>query len=492
MDRHEFGTGSGPQDDQGAEGKPGNDAYSLPFWRRVQTSQTVKVVMIGVLILLLQIPIVKIAFVIQERQVRSRQAADEIATKWGREQTILGPIVSVPFAMNCVVGSGQVMGLSNGMSAGGGTVVVVGDSQGSASSRVITQHKVAHFLAEDLHIKVQTENMVRHRGIFQQPVYRAEIELSGIFKRPDFAKLNAEPTEIFWDRATLTILVSDPRTISNKASLKWNKEELEFQPASMELDDNRKGIEVPLKGHWQGENFTFAAKLSLQGSKGLFLSPMAGSTTAELVSNWPHPSFQGEWLPIEHVSGDAGTQANWQISALGSQFEQQWIGSPYKEKNFAKNLFGVTFLQPVDTYRMVERSVKYQFLFLVLTFLSLWLAEVLAEVRLHALHYLLIGSGMCLFYLLELSLAEHLGFLLAYCLAASAIVGLVSCYCLAILESSKRAVTIGGFITFLYGYLYTLLINQDYSLLAGSIALFVLLAAVMYLTRHINWATLRG
>ena len=320
MDRHEFGTGSGPQDDQGAEGKPGNDAYSLPFWRRVQTSQTVKVVMIGVLILLLQIPMVKIAFVIQERQVRSRQAADEIATKWGREQTILGPIVSVPFAMNCVVGSGQVMGLSNGMSAGGGTVVVVGDSQGSASSRVITQHKVAHFLAEDLHIKVQTENMVRHRGIFQQPVYRAEIELSGTFKRPDFTKLNAEPTEIFWDRATLTILVSDPRTISNKASLKWNKEELEFQPASMELDDNRKGIEVPLKGHWQGENFTFAAKLSLQGSKGLFLSPMAGSTTAELVSNWPHPSFQGEWLPIEHVSGDAGTQANWQISALGSQF----------------------------------------------------------------------------------------------------------------------------------------------------------------------------
>ena len=188
MDRHEFGTGSGPQDDQGAEGKPGNDAYSLPFWRRVQTSQTVKVVMIGVLILLLQIPIVKIAFVIQERQVRSRQAADEIATKWGREQTILGPIISVPFVEMSIVASDPKKGLTGGLSSGSGTVVFVDDSQGSNSSRVIKQHKVAHFLADDLHIKVQTENMVRHRGIFQQPVYRAEIELSGTFKRPDFAK----------------------------------------------------------------------------------------------------------------------------------------------------------------------------------------------------------------------------------------------------------------------------------------------------------------
>jgi len=140
---------------------------------------------------------------------------------------------------------------------------------------------------------------------------------------------------------------------------------------------------------------------------------------------------------------------------------------------------------------MVERSVKYQFLFLTLTFVTLWLFEVLAKVRLHALHYILVGTGMCLFFLLELSLAEHIGFFSAYLLAALAIILLESCYCLAILKSPLRAAIVGTFITLLYGYLYTLLVNQDYALIAGSAGLFLLLAAIMYLTRKVDWFSIR-
>jgi inner membrane protein len=136
---------------------------------------------------------------------------------------------------------------------------------------------------------------------------------------------------------------------------------------------------------------------------------------------------------------------------------------------------------------MVDRSVKYQFLFLTLTFVTLWLFEILGGVRLHPLHYLLVGAGMCLFYLLLLSLSEHLNFFVAYLVAALAIVLLLAGYCAAILGSAGRAAVVGGFIILLYSYLYTLLVNQDYALLAGSTGLFLLLAIVMYLTRKIDW-----
>ena len=97
MDKHEMTNGDKQHDDEHEKKESGKYIYSFSFWRRIQTSQTVKVVMIGVLILLLQIPIVKIAFVIQERQVRSRQAADEIATKWAAKKNAAPGIIIIAF-----------------------------------------------------------------------------------------------------------------------------------------------------------------------------------------------------------------------------------------------------------------------------------------------------------------------------------------------------------------------------------------------------------
>ena len=240
------------------------------------------------------------------------------------------------------------------------------------------------------------------------------------------------------------------------------------------------------------EEFTCTSTLSLQGSGGLFFAPMGENTSVAVESNWPDPSFQGEWLPVEQSVTAEGFRASWQVSSLGRNFSQQWIDRGDADCPANTDLFGVDFIEPVNGYRMTERSIKYQFLFLSLTFITLWLFEVLAGVRLHPLQYLLVGSGMCLFYLLELSLAEHIGFLKAYLVAASSIIVLQGGYCMAILRSSQRAMVISAFITLLYGYLYTLLIKQDYALLAGAIGLFLLLAAVMFLTRKIDWYGLRA
>lgn len=464
---------SDPQSHQNEQAEKKN-SYSelLKPIGSLRGSQMTKIVMICVLMLLLQIPIYKIDDTIRERQVRSSQAVEEIASKWGRQQSVIGPIITVPFERKVV------------------RETVGANFPGSKTEEVIVEY--AHFLAEDLRIDAQTDNSLRHRGIFEIPVYRVDITMAGRFHRPDFTDLGVEPSRILWERATLTVLIADPRTITNQAALLWNEEKIDFQTGSRDILGAGKGIEVSLKDKLEADSFTFSCQLSLQGSRGLFFAPMGRNTTATIVSNWPDPSFQGDWLPIEHTIDNTSFRANWQIASLGRKYSQHWIDKPHTDQQAVADLFGVNFIQPVDTYRMAERSVKYQFLFLALTFITLWLIEVLTKTRLHALQYLLVGGGMCLFYLLELSLAEQMGFAAAYFLAASAIVALESCYCMAILKSSRRSAMVGAFIMLLYGYLYTLLVNQDYALLAGSVGLFLLLATIMYLTRKIDWYALRA
>jgi inner membrane protein len=123
----------------------------------------------------------------------------------------------------------------------------------------------------------------------------------------------------------------------------------------------------------------------------------------------------------------------------------------------------------------------------VLTFTAIWLIEMVAKLHVHIMQYLFIGAGLCVFYLLELSLSEHLGFYLAYFIATVAIVVVISAYSLVVLHTGKRAAIVGAGLSALYLYLFTLLQEQNYSLVIGSLGLFFILAAVMYATRNIDW-----
>jgi inner membrane protein len=448
--------------------KQGLNSARPTLLEAVCNSQVTKVVMILLLTLVLQVPIWMIDGTIGERQRRNNEAEMEIAAKWGREQTVIGPILTIPYERD---------------------IKQMVQRDGINEEKVVSvQVEQAHFLAEELHIQAKTDHSVRHRGIFEVPVFRLDLAINGHFAMPDFTEFDNKPDRILWDRATLTMLIADPRTITNQAMLTWNGEKIDFKPGPGNTEQAGNGIHLSLKDRLsEGDTFTFASRLSLQGSRSLAFAPVAGTTTAAVEANWPDPSFQGNWLPAEQSISDNGFTAGWQIASLGRNFPQRWTrqGEVFQQINGSQ--FGVDFITPVDTYRMVERSVKYQFLFLALTFVTLWLFEVLGGVRLHPLHYLLVGAGMCLFYLLLLSLAEHLAFLTAYLVAALAIVLLLAGYCAAILGSSRRAAVVGGFVVLLYGYLYTLLVNQDYALLAGSIGLFLLLATVMFLTRKIDW-----
>ena len=131
--------------------------------------------------------------------------------------------------------------------------------------------------------------------------------------------------------------------------------------------------------------------------------------------------------------------------------------------------------------------MKYAALYILLTFATVWLIEVLSRVRVHPIQYVLLGGALCLFFLLELSLSEHLGFPVAYALASLLVIGMIGAYCWVVLQRLGRALIVGVGVALLYLYLYILLMNEDYALLIGSVGLFVILAAIMYATRRVDW-----
>jgi inner membrane protein len=462
----------------------------------IKNSPFIKIMMIGFLILLLQIPIFMISSTVQERKYRSYNAEMEVASKWGQMQHVIGPFITVPYEREVLrkdeTGkvdydsdrTDQLIGQMLLLSAIKDTQDLEKVAENSLTKTVM---EYAIFFPEDLNIHADVENMFRHRGIFDFPVYRMNLSMDGRFIQPDFSKLDIQPTRILWDQARLNVLISDTRAITSRAALSWNDGILPFEPGGKMFSETNRGIQVNLKDQMTADTFTFSFQLDVQGSTGVYFAPAGKNTEATLESNWGDPSFQGNWLPVEQNIEENEFTATWRVPSIGRNFPQAWAGTADTLPVESVDTFGVDFIVPVDLYRMTERSIKYQFLFLTLTFITFWLFEVITKRRLHAIQYLLVGAGMCLFYLLELSLAEHIGFLWAYLIAALSIMLLITFYCMSILKTPRHSLIMGTFVSLLYGYLYTLLVNQDYSLMAGSLGLFFLLGIIMYLTRNIKW-----
>jgi inner membrane protein len=440
-------------------------AESTPKVRIDRNSPLLRIMLIGLLILLLQIPILKISGVIQERSSTRAQAMAEVASKWGNRQAIVGPYLVVPYKRRWVQTDAQ------GRKTKGESVVE------------------ARFLPADLVIGGEIHSETRHRGIFDVPVYRADLKLSGQFRKPDFSGWEvATPADILWDRARMVIEICDARAITGAVALRWGKETISFVPGTGSLyGDQPPALHADLKSLRADALPDFSIPLSLNGTEGISFVPYAERTNVTLRSDWPNPSFQGNWLPQEQSVTGQGFTASWSVSWLGRNYPQRMQYPKDYAQQIEASKFGVNFLSPVDGYRVADRLVKYELLFLSLTFVTLWLFELLAKLRVHPIQYLLVGSAMCLFYLLELSLSEQLGLAMAYSIASSAVTLLVGAYCLSVLKSAARASVIAAVLALLYGYFYVLLQVQDYALLVGSVGLFVTLAAVMYATRRIDW-----
>lgn len=422
-----------------------------------------KVFFIGVMTLVMLIPTLFIMNLIHERQNRRTEASNEVLKGWGGEQTLSGPVLVVPYVVEKEV------------------------TDTNYQRTVQRELHYAYFLPEKLEVESTLASQSLYRGIFRVPVYQGEMKIRGHFAKPDLSSWNIPNNRIYWDLAFLTMGVSDLRGLRETPKISWNQQTLSFEPSSKDGALFDSAIQAKLPAISEGAvGFDFQMNVQMGGGRHLSFLPLGKDTHVKLSANWPHPSFTGNFLPISRQVDEKGFQAEWKIPETARGIPQRWKDMeqvPYLS-SFA---FGTDFIMPVDIYQFTTRAAKYAMLFILLTFLAFFLFEVLSKLRIHPVQYLLVSAGLSLFYVLLLSLSEHIPFAWAYLVATAGTVGLITAYLTTVLQKKRRAILMAIVLTGLYGYLFTLLRAEDYALLMGSIGLFLILAVVMFLTRRINW-----
>ncbi|HYJ04473.1 MAG TPA: cell envelope integrity protein CreD [Chthoniobacterales bacterium] len=434
-----------------------------------------KLLGVGGLILLMLIPLLMIEGVLNDRLARRNEAVADITSSWGRDQNIIGPVLVVPYLHH-------------------GTVVrSVTLPDGRVETREVEETTLAYayFLPDSLEITGDLQTQTLHRGIYDAAVFRGQINISGKFPVPDMAALKIDPVDVLWKDAAVTLAVSDLRGTREGLTLDWDGKKIQLQPGS-QLPGYTTGVTAQLGGDQViSTPATFSIALDLNGSSGIFFAPFGIQNVVTLKSNWPDPGFRGAFLPADRTVRPDGFEAKWKVSYYGRDYPQKWTSRAGNERfttlAVGNSLFGTQFLRVLDAYRYVERSIKYGVLFFVLVFTTFFLFEMTARQKIHPLQYLMVGAALCLFYLALLSASEFIGFSLAYLVAAVAATGLVTWYCSYFLGGGMRTLMIGGGLLGVYTFLYITLRQQDYALLMGTVALFVLLGIVMYVTRKVDW-----
>lgn len=430
--------------------------------------------------LALTIPLFCVWLMVYDREQQSMEAQAGIAEGWGGPQILGGPLLVIPYR------------------------ATVTETVTESGKPVTRTRQVWHELAlspETVELATEVRPERRQRSIYEAVVYEASVRGKARFAMPpDLARLGVAMADLAPDRAELRFAVSDPRGLSPHPRVSVGGKALRLHPG--------RGSNLARGGGFFA--WFDAADLArspldvdfayeVRGNGSLSLTPQAGDTIWRMKSPWPHPSFQGAFLPERRNVTADGFEATWRVGnlALGQSLVAAGPagvasgGQPdvaeAAEADARARRAGVSLIEPVDLYSQVDRAAKYGFLFIGFTFLAFLLFDLIGGARVSGVEYLLVGAALILFFVLLLAFAEVIGFTLAYLAASAAIVGLETAYSAAVLASWRRAAFIFGLLSALYGVLYILLSLEAYSLLIGSLLLFAALAAVMYLTRHLNW-----
>ncbi len=440
--------------------------------------------------LALTIPLFSVWLLVYDRQSQSEQASTSITAGWGGPQAISGPVLVIPYratATETVIQSGQSVTRANQV------------------QRELT------LAPEAIEISTDIRPEVRKRSIYQAVVYDAGASGRARFAfPPDLARTGVQLAQMDLTRAELRFGLSDPRGLGANPKVSASGRPLRLQPG---------GGSSGGRGFFAWIDATALTSKPLlvefdfdfRGNAAISLAPQAGDTSWTVRSSWPHPSFGGEFLPVDRHVSDSGFEATYRVGnlALGrSLLSTGETGAPNLSEGIPPpsrpevpkpagevgpvQTAQISLHQPVDLYSRVNRAAKYGFLFIGFTFLALLMFDVIGGVRVSAVEYLLMGAALVLFFVLLLAFAEVIGFTPAYILASAAIAGLNTAYAAAVLGSWRRAWFIGGLLVALYAVLYILLSLEAFSLLIGSLLLFAALAGVMYGTRGIDWSARGG
>lgn len=425
--------------------------------------------MVGLLTLVLLIPLQYVKSLISERAHRQEGVINEINNQWGSNVYFCGPTLKVPYTTY--------------------TETKVTDEKTKKVSISRTSHtKYAYFFPEKLNIDSNVETKPLHRNNYETTVFNSEMNLKGNFIQPGFTEAEIPEKDIQWEKATVIIRTNNNnlKSIDGAISIKLNNKEYSFEPVYEENSSLLTSLETKaIKEVDIAKSITdFDMNISYKGSEELSIAPIGKVTQATVNSNWHTPSFGGNFIPGDKKITDKGFTASWKISQLNRPFTQKSFGVL---PNVRKYSFGVKFLIPVDEYQQNERATKYGFLVIGLTFLIFFLIQSFSKINIHIFQYSMIGLALIMFYTLLISITEHSSFQLAYIIAGASVVVMIGLYSISILKGMKFPLFIVISLSALYTFIYVIIQLENYALLVGSIGLFLILGAVMFVSRKIDW-----
>ncbi|MEH6345251.1 MAG: cell envelope integrity protein CreD [Bermanella sp.] len=415
---------------------------------------------------------------LRERQSFQNITKTSVAKSWTGAQDILGPILVVPYSLKWER-----------------------TEWSDDRKRKIVRHKnlsgVKYVLPAKTHIQSSIDTDIRYQGIYQFPVYATQLNINGTFTAANISQqikvnLPQKDAVLTYAQPYLSVAVSDARGINSVPTLNWNSKEYAFNAGS-QLSFMDKGVHATLPNKLisnlkKHKDIEFSLNLNLRGMDEIKFFPTALNYQLSLNSPWPHPRFHGDFLPLSRTVSDQGFDAQWQVSSFASNMEEKInLCEKGQCEQMLKGGFGVEFIEAVDGYLQSERSLKYGFLFIVLIFVAFFIFEILKKLPIHPVQYALVGMAIALFYLLLLSLSEHMSFLLSYFVAAVASVLLIGFYLVTVLRDGKTALVFSAVLSLLYFTLYIIVSAEDFALLMGSALVFTVLAMIMISTRNIDW-----
>ncbi|WP_229707656.1 cell envelope integrity protein CreD [Sphingobacterium alkalisoli] len=489
------------------ETTPHNMPPQLPpnvpsFWEKIFNSVLLKLGVIFFLILLLLLPMSLVDDLIRERKYREQDVTAEISSKWGREQVISSPILAIPYDYV--------------------RETTERDEKGKDNIIKSIEQDWIFLLPNQVNIKTNVTPEYLKRGIYQSVVYNAQVEMAGDFSGLEQEKLGTDLNSVRWKDAKLVFGIRDLKGLLSSPTLTWDTTMMEIGTfeKTLQLFESNLVANIPLSDIGDTQK-SFSIKMDLRGSKSLNYFPIANQTSIYVAGRWNNPSFNGGYLPEDRSVEADQFKATWKIPSFNRSLPAQWEGNPGRlysfsgidlnesryfaqdelptEMSSATNTTGsftrssdadmvqINFLPEVNNYQKTTRVAKYGILVIILTFASLFFTEILKKRRIHIIQYILIGVAMVLFYSLLLAISEYLNFNIAYVLAAVATVGLITSFIKSITKDLKIALLFAGILCLFYGFIFVLMQLRDYSLIVGTIGIFIILAVLMRVSTRINW-----
>ncbi|MDR0320475.1 MAG: cell envelope integrity protein CreD [Treponema sp.] len=445
-------------------------------FQSITASGGFKIAVLVILILLLLIPVSMIRSLVNERSHRAVDAERSIMEAWGSQFILYGPVIHIPIIEREEVRTRTA-------------------TEGERID-IIVRNKALWITPKDVDIQADFSAEKKRRGIFSVALFSGDVSLTGSFSFERAKDELKENQELQPQQAEIIIGLANQKGIRKIIKADWNGTELFFKPGNRNFQvdyQGNNGINAGSPFNTTGVN-TFDIQISIQGGKSLRALPIGEVTRTRVRSDWTAPSFQGGSLPINYTLSENGFDAEWEISYLSRSIPLFWTtgerGEQDSRMNLQSELFGVDFFKPLDHYALNERAVKYAILFLIIPFLTLFFLEIFSRMSIHPAQYLISGLANIIFYLLLLSISEHLSFSIAYLIAAVALTAMMSLYAHSLLGSWAGSAYMGLVMALLYLILYLTLNAEDWALLIGSILAFLICAVVMFLTRKLDWKNL--